>query len=262
MTPSAPRCILITGPGHSATRLLVQMLARHPQVAVPLEGLNGVQEFEPLHQYFRSTLDRTSLAAETYPIERDDLAVLLDAYRDRCGADRPWYVLKAPFFPLICLPQCLDVLGRDTVLLFTKRPVEKIIRSFVDRGEDTGPADDLHATLLRKAKRLDVAGRRAWLASLDPMNYLRRYVQRCEDLRRQWDTRHPEQAFVTVDMERLAGSPDYLADVLAEIGLDPGPATAMAAVIDQARLMRHQGPLVRYLRRVRRRLVKNGGAWA
>ncbi|ESQ17127.1 MAG: hypothetical protein N838_20405 [Thiohalocapsa sp. PB-PSB1] len=250
--PERARCILITGPGHSATRLLVQMLARHPQVSVPTDGLNGVGEFEPLSQSFRAMLDRMSLADSSYPIDQRELDLILDAYRRRCDPGRPFFLLKKPFFPLICLPQLLDLLGDNTVLLYNRRPADKIVRSFVARGEHEALRRDQSGMLLRKAKRLDPAARLDWLVSLDPVEYFERYVQRCDGLFRSWNSAHPEHPLHEVDVERLAASEAYLRNLLAAIGLDPAPAAAMRTVIDQPRLA--QGRSHRWLASLRRRL--------
>lgn len=62
--PVDAESILITGVGHSGTRLVVQMFGKHPDVSVPSSILNAVREYEPLHQFFIKSMDLTPLSGE------------------------------------------------------------------------------------------------------------------------------------------------------------------------------------------------------
>ena len=44
--------ILITGIGHSGTRLIVDILGNHKDIHFPYEKINEVNEHEPLHKKF------------------------------------------------------------------------------------------------------------------------------------------------------------------------------------------------------------------
>jgi len=249
------KCILITGPGHSGTRLLVQLLAKHPQVSVPINVLNGVLEYKPLGLFFSEVMDKTPLYSEHYCIDHEELRFLLDAYLRTVDSTKPYFVLKIPFRALICLPFLIEYFGQDIVLIFMRRPTEKILKSFKNRNEDKLFFVDRPELIFRHIKRLSVKDREEWLVSLDPDNYFRRYVARCEALRHAWDAEHPEKPFIVVEVEQLARSQQYCADLLDSIGLSSQETEEISSVIDKNRLLYHAGFRFTLLRTILRRFA-------
>jgi hypothetical protein len=249
------KCILITGPGHSGTRLLVQLLAKHPQVSVPVNVLDGVLEYAPLGVFFTGVMDKTPLYSEHYCIDYEELRFILDAYLRTVDPTKPYFVLKIPFKALICLPFFIEYFGQDIVLIFTRRPTEKILNSFKNRNEDKLFFVDRSENMFRWLKRLSVKDREEWLVSLEPDNYFRRYVARCEALRHAWDAEHPEKQFIVVEVEQLARYRQYCAELLESIGLSSQEMKEISSVIDKNRLLYHAGFRFTLLRTILRRFA-------
>lgn len=230
------KCILITGTGHSATRMLVHMLARHSQVAVPTSSLNYVQEFYPMHRLFIDYMDATPLHAKDCSINVEELRFLLDAYMGAIDTTKPYFVLKLPYHPLTCLDIFVDYFKGNLILANAKRPVEKIIQSFVRRGEDQHFFDD-PVEHLRQVKKLDPQRRGYYLTHKDPANFFRE-VDRFVDAKvQEWQSRYPDMPCVQIDVEQVALSRDYLVELLGRLGLSTGDADRMLEVVDRSRLL-------------------------
>ncbi|MBN2305158.1 MAG: hypothetical protein JXQ72_11805 [Anaerolineae bacterium] len=233
-------CILITGMGHSGTRLLVHMLAEHPDVSVPVLSLNPVAEFRPLHRFFIRSMDLTPLYAADYTIDREELRFILDAYLHNVDSGKAHCVLKLPYYPLNCLDFFVDYFGGEIVLMFSQRPVEKVVKSFLNRGEDRLFFEDSPDEIMRQVKKLDLAQRKRFLAEPDPSEFFRALADRCDDLRTRWDTAHPDHRFIDVDIEQIATSRPYLTGLLEQLGLSTAPIDALLSVVDADRLLHHQ----------------------
>lgn len=234
------KCILVTGPGHSATRLLVQLFNRHPDVSVPMSSLNSVAEFLPIHRYFISVMDRTRLHSEEYAIDPGELKLLMDAYRLNTDPSRKFLLFKLPFYPLLCLDWFSDYFGGEVAFLYCKRPMEKIVKSFLDRGEDQLFFHHGDDEILRQVKKLPVGRRACYLATSDAPAFFAELVQECDRLRQNWDAQHPLQRFIEVDVEALTQGGDHLERLLIELGLDTRHSRDMLNVIDSRRLLHHR----------------------
>jgi hypothetical protein len=236
---SDQQCILVTGMGHSATRLLVQLLCRHPDVSVPLAQLDPVQEFRPLHMWFVRAMDQTPLHSSEYWIDEDELRLVLRAYEANVDPDRAAFVIKQPYYPLYYL----DFFAREYAgrlhLVYTERPIEKVIRSWQRASGDwfffEGPE------LLRQAKKLHPDDRARYLTDLATKNstgYLRAVERHSVALRDAWSAAHPELPFTTVDMERLSHDDGHLREILNVLGLSAEPAAQMLEILDRDRLVK------------------------
>jgi hypothetical protein len=230
-------CILVSGPGHSATRLVVRLLERHPDVCVPRRALNGVAEYAPLHRFFIRAMDRTSLDSADYQIDRDQLGAVLDAYMEHVDESRPFFVLKMPYYPLNCLELFFRYYGGRVVPVYCRRPPDKIVRSFLARGEDALYFAGDPAELLRQVKKLGPERRKEHLEQPAPQRFFQELVAWCEHLREAWDRDHPASPFVVLDVEELGRSEEYLLEALRRIGLRPVPARQMLRLVDRDRLM-------------------------
>lgn len=233
------QCVLVTGLGHSATRLLVQLLSRHPDVSVPLGQLDPVQEFRPLHMWFVQAMDRTPLYSPDYWIDEDELRVVLRAYELNVDPAKPYFVIKQPYYPLYYLEFFAREYPGRLHLIYTERPIEKVIRSWQrDQGDYfffEGPE------LLRQAKKLHPDDRARFLTDLathDSTEYLKAVERHSLALRDDWNVRHPDRPFTTVDMERLSREPDYLREILDGIALSTDPVEQMLEIVDRDRLIK------------------------
>ncbi len=230
--------LLITGPGHAATRLLVRMLAEHPQVVVPRPLLNGVLEYPPLHRFFVEVMDRTPWSSATYAVDKRELFFVLDSYfeahDDRGGVG----IVKMPYYPLFCLDMFEEYFGGRVAFLYCERPVEKIVRSYEQRGEDRLYFRDRPEELPRQLKKLALADRKRHLARPDPRRFFHDLVRRCDQLRLDWNHRHPDNPLIAVPVEELARSRERGRALLGTLGLDARQTEAMYRGVDEGRLMR------------------------
>lgn len=246
MTLQNRTCILITGMGHSGTRLLVQMLAKHPDVAVPLDVLNDVQEYIPLHWFFVQAMDRTPLYSDEYWLDPDELAYILEAYIQTTEADKPYFVLKMPYYPLYYLDFFSDYFGDRLKLLFTRRPIEKVVHSWLKPGSNLFFYQ--FEEIARQAKKLAVAERQQILSELSQQKgegFFHALETRCDSLRDGWNIYHPDNPFLTLDMEQLAKSRDYQLELINFLGLSTTHLDAMTSVIDYDRLLHNRSPASR-----------------
>jgi hypothetical protein len=219
--------------------MFVYMFAKHPQVSVPIASLNSVQEFYPLHGLFIKFMDATPLHSETYAIDEDELRLMLDAYMLNIDQSKSNFLLKLPYYPLNCLDFFVDYFEGNITLLFPRRPIEKVVQSFVRRGEDKKFFDDPHE-FIRQVKKLEVERRKEFLASKDAEGFFREMGRYCDDKRREWDMKHPENQFIEIDVEQVASSRDYLTALLHKLNLSTDCVDDMLSVVDQERLLTGQ----------------------
>ena len=234
------KCIFVTGPGHSATRLLVQLFHRHPDVSVPMNSLNTAAEFLPIHRFFISAMDHTRLHSKDYAIDRGELKVIMDAYRLNIDPSKKFMLFKLPYYPLLCLDFFTDYFGGEVAFLYCKRPTQKIVKSFLDRGEDQLFFHQGDDEILRQVKKLPTDRRAYYLASADAPAFFAELVQECDRLRRKWDDQNPNDCFIEVDVEELTKSVDYLDELLVKLGLDTQYSRGMLDIVDSERLLRHR----------------------
>jgi hypothetical protein len=234
------KCIFVTGAEHSGTRMLVEMFDKHPDVSVPMAAINEMGEFRPWNPFFVEVLDRTPLYSEEYVIDREELRFILDAYMQSIDTSKAWFVLKEPYHPLNHLDAFVDYFDGEISLVFTKRPPDKIFRSYQNRGEDRRLFSENSLEQLRHVKKLPVAHRYQHLAHPDAETYFKALVAHCDTLRERWDAAHPDRQFVVADMETIATSKTYLVELLEKLDLPRSGADAMMTVIDPNRLLHHQ----------------------
>ena len=201
------------------------------------KALNSVSEFTPLHQLFIQSMDQTPLSSSAYSMNKHDLFLVLDAYMANVDMNNPYSVLKMPYYPLNCLELFLEYFDSQVVFLYTNRPIEKTVTSYVRRGEDRRWFLEQPIEIFRQVKKLDLEGRIKVLTSLSGSDCFRRVVQRCEYLRDQWNEQHAEKAFITIEVEKLAVSKEYLCNVLDKMCLPQNEIEEMFSVIDSERLL-------------------------
>lgn len=237
MSFQAKRCILITGVGHSGTRLVTEMFAKHPDVSVPLSILNSVQKFTPLHRFFIRSMDLTPLSSSEYVIDEDELQFLLESYMLHIDKHSMCFAIKMPYYVLNCLDFFVDYFSGNCFLIWVTRPKDKIVRSYLRRGEDklffSNPDE-----FIRQIKKLDVESRKKYLTSKDPTGFFEELVDQCERKRWEWDQTHPSLRFLQIDIEELATDRGYACEVLQQLNLSHGPVDDMMSVVDEDRLLK------------------------
>lgn len=133
MSDKTDGVLLVSGLGHSGTRLMACMLGVVDAISVPSHLLNEVAEYQRLHDCFIEMLDRTSVEASTYRVDEPRLKELIDDY---VGQGEGWVVLKMPVYPLLILEQILDAVDRPVRLVVVERQFEHVVRSYRRRLED------------------------------------------------------------------------------------------------------------------------------
>jgi hypothetical protein len=218
-------CILITGMGHSATRLLVRLLYRHPDVAVPMSQFTKVQEYKPVHMWFVQAMQRTPLQSPTYWTDEDELQVVLDAYEYDVDPEKPYFVIKQPIYPLFYLDAFAKRYSGRLTIIYTERPIEKVINSWQ---RDNGDYFFFEPhELLQQVKKLHVDDRAKYLTDLttkqsgEYLKALERHLLQCRD---DWNAAHPDQTIITVDMEKLAQDKQYFSTIWEQLDLSTDPA--------------------------------------
>lgn len=241
-----PPGLLITGVGHSGTRLATRMFGRHPSVEIPEDRLNKVAEFPALHRYFIEAIDRTPIASDDYAVEASDVRLLMDAYAD--GLDPSGrVVVKMPFYPLTCLDafaSCFDPFG----VLYVTRPVEKVHASYARREEDARYFED-PKELLRQVKKLPADQRARHLADRDPAAWVQALIETSASRMAAWRDDRPDVPVRRVGIETLATDRGTLGEVLTAFDLDAEPADAMLEVVDPERLLEGRQDAVTALKR-------------
>jgi len=234
--PTDAQCILVTGVGHSGTRLVVQMFTKHTDVSVPVSMLNAVQEYEPLHRFFIEAMDVTPISADKYVIDRNDLTFILDSYVSGIDISKKYFVIKMPYYPLNCLEMFVDYFNGNVSLVYVDRPKEKIVKSYLRRGEDRYFSSPVER--IRQVKKLGLEGRKRYLASGDVVSFFDELVVHSATKRRRWDQDNPDHTFIQVDIEQFSTSREYLGGVLQELGLSRDPIDEMLSVVNASRLLR------------------------
>lgn len=151
-------------------------------------------------------------------------------------ANKKYFVVKMPYYPLNCLEVFLDYFNGDISLLYVQRPKERIVKSYLRRGEDRYFLDPVEH--VRQVKKLGLKGRKRYLASEDAEGFFGELVSHSAAQRRRWDQNNPEHKFIEVDIERFFTSRQYLSDVLRELGLSTNPTDEMLALVNVDRLLK------------------------
>jgi len=243
--PAQHKCIFITGMGHSGTRLVTQMLNKHPDVSVPMSILNRVAEYSPLHQFFINSMDQTPLDSTSYNINSSELRSVLDAYMSNVDKNKQWFVLKLPYYPLNCLDFFVEYFKHNLVLINVKRPKAKVVNSFLSKGEGQSLFLANPVERKRQVKKLDLSIRKNHLASRDAKAFFDDLYDHTESKVVDWNHDHPEMPFFDIDIEKFATSKEFLRETLQALGLRVNFEDQMLTVVDKNRL------LIKFTRKLR-----------
>jgi len=234
-------CLLITGVGHSGTRLLVNMLSHHPNIDVPFGILNNVKEFYPLHQFFVNSMDNTSLHSEKYEIDNNELKFIIESYISEVDCTKNYFVIKLPYYPLNCLNFFYKFFEGNIKFLYTKRPKEKIVKSFLRRNEDRLYFSDPQE-LNRQVKKLNADRRRRFLTQLNNSNknnrdYFYELVNHSNEMKKRWNGQNPEDEFLDIKIEKFATNSSYISNILQELDLPQKYIDEMKGEVNESRLI-------------------------
>jgi len=227
----------VTGPGHSGTRLLLRMLARHPEISVPEHILNEVAEYDPLHQFFTESLIKTPIHSGSYAIDEEELSFIIDAYIAACDSSRPFCAIKMPYYPMNCLDFFFSYFHDKVQFVYCSRPVEKIVKSFVSRDEDKLFFKWRPQAIAIQIKKLPVSQRRHFLSNLDAPEFFKALVEHDLSMRDKWNVENPDRQFVAVDMQTVTAAEDECRRFLRALDVDDSCAVDMLQIVNRERLM-------------------------
>ncbi|MDJ0844342.1 MAG: hypothetical protein QNJ08_08905 [Crocosphaera sp.] len=208
------QCILITGPGHSATRLLVQMLSCHPDISVPMDILNKQMEYPIIRDFFWEQLDQTPFSVEEYNFDKEDFYLIMTSYLEKIEVNKSFFVFKLPYYPLNILDIFTELFEQGS-LIYAVRPKHKVIKSFASR-----PYMKDSLWLERQIKKLPVSLRQKHLMETTIDELTKDFIEHCEHLRDQWDSEHPDMKFYPLEVERFSTESQYIEEVLKDLGLE------------------------------------------
>jgi len=222
------KCLLITGMGHSGTRLATKMLAEHPDVFLP--ELNRVSEYTPLHEFFIDSMDRTDIDSG-YVIDTDRLQSILESYL-RLIPNIDFFILKLPYYPLNCLNSFKFF---NPIFINIKRPKHKVIKSFKNKGEDKSLFIKEN---IRQIKKLPIHLRHKHKGSKDAESFFSDLYDHVQNLTKD---------FIQIDIEQFATDKDYITKILKELGIYPCCEERMMKVVNKNRLLKNTK---RHLRKI------------
>jgi len=234
-------CLLVTGIGHSGTRLVVDMLSKHPDVEVPEMLLNKVKEYSPLHQFFIETIDKTPLSSSKYSVDDQELHFILDSYMSCVQKTKKYFLLKMPFYPMFCLDKIERYFKKKLKCLFVTRPIKKIVDSYNRRNEVTRYFTN-RKEQFRQIKKLDVNRRAYHLAMsnsdmFDVEAYFADLFEHATILKSEWNKRRSPASFIDIDIESFAVSHDEFNNFLARLSLSPEYTDSIMKTINRKRLL-------------------------
>ena len=229
------KCVLITGCGHSGTRLLFNILSKHTAISSPPEkDLNGVMEFTPMHHLFIDFQKRTEIDAEQQFFDIELFNNCMQRYISLCDTSR-WVLWKQPYYPLLFLKELKQYFGQIK-LVFTNRPKNRVLQSFERRGEHNSLFNSQEKLLLQ-LKKFDVKERKEFLADnfTNGLPVLGKMYDKCIFLRDEWGRQNPKNKFINFDMQKL--NEQYLVNKILELGLPPAKNVKnMIGLINKGRL--------------------------
>jgi hypothetical protein len=236
-----PTCILITGIPHAGTRLLVQMLNEHPDVSVPMRVLNPVMEHAEVVHYFHRIMDATPMHSSEYLFDDSEMRFYMEMYKQTVDLSKPYYVFKAPIYPMLWLDWLVNYFEGQVKMVFTTRSSEMVVKSFVNKGQDKAIfwRKDDNVMMTRFMKHLPPDRRMHYMATYSAREYLYEMIEYYESLRANWDANHPELPFVIADVENVTATPDSLRQFIQSLGLREVRIDSMYKLVDHDRLFHH-----------------------
>lgn len=251
-----PKCILITGMGHTGTRLVEDMFARHPEVSVPLSILNRSKEFPPLHKFFINSMDITPMDSDNYMIDESGLRIIIEDYLQHIEKQKKNFILKMPYYPLNCLDFFLNYFNGNISFVYVTRPKEKIINSFVRRNQDKTLFNN-PKELSRQLKKLNVKQRNECANCKNATLILEEQIKYCDLKRQDWDKNYPNARFIEINVESWVTSREYVFEILGTLNLTTDSIDDIMSIADKNRLLEGKQKIIKSLHRIVRNFLPN-----
>ncbi len=227
--------ILITGAPHSGTRLLTNMIGKHPEVSLPEKILNPVGEFYPWHTFFVNALDKTPLYSEKYNFDFKEMKFILDRYLENLDSQKPYFIIKMPYYPLNCLDFLVEYFNDKIYILFTVRNKQKILKSFESRAVDQRYFKDPQAHL-KQIKKLNIKLRKEYLSKPYAYEIISHLIDETLRKKEEWNNKNLKHQIIDVDIDKLAKKSDYFEKILSKIKLEPKNTQESYKILDKKRL--------------------------
>ncbi len=238
--PEKKHCILVTGVGHSGTRLMVNMLAKHDQIDAALPYLTKERELRALHRFFIRMMEQTTVYSEQYNVDENELRFVLDSYLKLFADDAKYIVIKMPYYPLNLMNFFVEYFEGRIQFVYTKRPVDKVVKSFLNRGEGKLFFHQTTEEMYTQVKKLPVERRGHYLVTTDARGFFTELTVHTDWLHDQWNEQNPPYRFVDVEMERIAQDKEYLVSIFEQLGLRVDNAEEILDEANVERLLHHQ----------------------
>jgi hypothetical protein len=258
-------CILITGIGHSGTRLAADMLSQHPDVSLPKHILHNVLEYPALMEVFHDVLDPMPLESAEYPVKQELLDAVLEDYMNEADQSKKFVVVKAPLHPFFSLSNFSSYFDGKISFLYLKRPLEKTINSYVRRGQHISYVEN-EIIFGRLVKQLPAEQRLSCWNAKDFDETIRLIDMAFDQKADEWNKLNPQNPIITVNIDEMSSSADYLNNLLAKISLDNSPECMdlMFAIVNNERLIHGKqsiatklnASLVAPLKKIVKRVIK------
>lgn len=226
--------ILVTGPAHSGTRLLVDVLGRHPEITLPDdEVLTVAQEYPWLHNIFLTAMREMRLYEEEIPVDPEELAFVLDAYAQAGGEGR-YTLVKLPHSPLLARSAFEEAVDLQAVV-YTTRDSDKIRRSKEKRGKDIRLIEN-RERFLDQVKRCRLEERPHLLNAWDFEETHAAKMRTFDTLIDEWAEEPGPPTTTELTAEAFVGEKDRLRSFLDSLDLSTDEVEEMTEIVDPERL--------------------------
>ncbi len=125
--------IIISGMGHTGTRMLVDFFSQFDEIYVPKNYLNGANEFGKLHKFFIKSMDNISFKSDEYFLNKKELFEILDEYYSL--NKKKITVLKMPFYSLVFNKYLKEYFDNNYIIINSTKSFKTIYNSFEKRNE-------------------------------------------------------------------------------------------------------------------------------
>ena len=129
-----------------------------------------------------------------------------------------------------------------------KRPKQRVIKSFLRRGEDETALLASPEKYIRQIKRLNLARRKKHLTSRDATGFFADLYDVVQERVADWNRRSPELPIRNINIEEFAMSRNFLCETLRNLGLSTDAVDQMFMGVNKNRLLaKFTGKLRRYI---------------
>lgn len=226
--------LLVTGPTHGGTRLIVSVLSQHPEIAVPaMDELSVAKDSPWLHNIFIQAVRRMGLHEDQAPLDPEELRFVLEAYEEACGPGR-YCLVKLPNYPMMAREAVEEAIDLD-VVVYTSRSSDRILASKKKRGKDVRHAEERSQYLYQVKKCLPEDRKRV----LNARDYETLHEAQMKAFRARieaWKQAEGPPEVLRLYGDDVVENPQRLEELLDVLDLSRDPLEMMRAVVDANRL--------------------------